>query len=118
MAILDAIYRLGNHPTAEQIIAFIRQSHPNIASGTVYKVLETLVDNQLIKKVTTDKNIMRYDGIMENHHHLYCSETDLIKDYHDAELDQLLKDYFNDREIAGFRITRFNLQINGSFDNH
>lgn len=117
MAILGAVYQLGNHPTADQIIAFIRQSHPNIASGTVYKVLETLVDNQLIKKVTTDKNIMRYDGMMENHHHLYCSETDVIKDYHDEELDRLLKDYFKDRNIGGFRISQFNLQINGNFDN-
>lgn len=117
MAILGAVYHLGNHPTADQIIAFIRQSHPNIASGTVYKVLETLVDNQLIKKVTTDKNIMRYDGMMENHHHLYCSETDVIKDYHDEELDRLLKDYFKDRNIGGFRISQFNLQINGNFDN-
>ena len=117
MAILDAVYRLGNHPTADQIIEYIRQINPNIASGTVYKVLETLMECQLIKKVTTDKNVMRYDGIMENHHHLYCSETDLIKDYHDKELDRLLKEYFKDRNIEGFRITQFNLQINGSFDN-
>ena len=51
VVILEAIYKLNNHPTAENIIEYIRESHPNIATGTVYKVLETLVENGLIKKV-------------------------------------------------------------------
>lgn len=115
MAILQAIYELNNHPTAENIIDYIRQKHPNIATGTVYKVLETLVNSRLIKKVTTDKDIMRYDGIMENHHHLYCSECDLIEDYHDNELDELLHKYFGDKHIEGFNIEEFVLQIKGTF---
>lgn len=78
MIILEAIYRLDNHPTAEQIIEYIRQEHPNIATGTVYKVLETLVSNNLVRKVKTEKDIMRYDGKTGNHHHLYC--TDLHTD--------------------------------------
>jgi Fur family peroxide stress response transcriptional regulator len=83
MAILEAIYHLNNHPTAEKILDYIRQKHPGIATGIVYKVLETLVLNGLIRKVTTDKDIMRYDGILESHHHLYCSNCDLIEDYQD-----------------------------------
>jgi len=83
LAILDAIYKLGNHPTVDNIIEYIRQSNPNIASGTVYKVLDTLIENKLVKKVTTDRDLMRYDGIVENHHHLYCSGCDLIEDYMD-----------------------------------
>ena len=115
MAILVAIYELNNHPRAENITEYIRQKHPNIAVGTVYKVLETLVSNQLIKKVTTDKDIMRYDGIMENHHHLYCSECDLIQDYHDTELDELLKNYFANKNLPGFKMEEFVLQIKGTF---
>ena len=115
MAILEAIYELKNHPAADNIIEYIRQKHPNIATGTVYKVLETLVSNQLIKKVTTDKDVMRYDGIMENHHHLYCSECDLIEDYHDNELDELLRKYFENKHLPGFEIGEFVLQIKGTF---
>ena len=72
MRILEAIYKLNNHPTAEQIITFIRKHDPNIGSGTVYNVLDTLVQNGLIQKEKTDKDVMRYDGLVENHHHLYC----------------------------------------------
>lgn len=116
MAILEAIYQLNNHPTAEKIIDYIRQRHPNIATGTVYKVLETLVESGLVKKVTTDKDIMRYDGILESHHHLYCSSCDLIEDYQDKELDELLKKYFENKNLPGFKIEEFVLQIKGSFN--
>lgn len=114
--ILEAIYKLNNHPTADNIIENIRESHPNIAIGTVYKVLETLVENGLIRKVKTDKDIIRYDGIVENHHHFYCSECDLIEDYIDEDLDNLLKNHFKDKNIKGFKIEDIVLQIRGTFD--
>ena len=116
MAILEAIYELNNHPTADNVIGYIRQKHPNIATGTVYKVLETLVLSGLIKKVTTDRDFMRYDGIMETHHHLYCSESDLIEDYHDDELNELLKTYFENKQLPGFKPEEFVLQIKGTFN--
>ena len=116
MSILNAIYVLDNHPTADNIIEFIRESHPNIATGTVYKVLEKLVENKLINKVKTDRDIMRYDGIIENHHHLYCSECDLIEDYKDEELDELLKEYFRTKKFTGFKLEDIVVQIRGTFN--
>ena len=117
ISILEAVFSLDNHPTAEDIISEIRQKQPHIATGTVYKVLETLVENDIIKRVKTEKDIMRYDGIYESHHHLYCSTCDLIEDYNDEELDQILRDYFKTKELAGFKIEEFVLQIKGKFDN-
>jgi len=116
VSILEAVYNSNNHPTADNIIELIHKSHPNIATGTVYKVLDTLVENQLIKKVKTDRDVMRYDGIIETHHHLYCSTSDLIEDYTDKELDELLKEYFKSKKFTGFKIEEIVLQIRGTFD--
>jgi Fur family peroxide stress response transcriptional regulator len=115
LAILEAVYELANHPTADNIIEYIRKVHPNIAIGTVYKVLDVLVENKLIRKVKTDKDIMRYDGILDNHHHLYCAESERIEDYMDNELDQILVTYFQQKGIPGFQIDEIRLQINGKF---
>lgn len=115
IAILEAIFKLNNHPTVEDIIKHIRKNNPNIATGTVYKVLDTLVENNLIKKVKTDKDIMRYDGVIEKHHHLYCSKCDLIEDYVDEELDELLKNHFKNKNIEGFKMEDIVLQIRGTF---
>lgn len=116
MAILEAIYSLKNHPTAENIIDYIKKMHPNIATGTVYKVLGALVDNRLVKKVKTEKDIMRYDGVMESHHHLYCMESDVIKDYVDEELDELLRNYFEKKNLPGFKIEDIVLEVKGTFE--
>ncbi|MGV8095539.1 MAG: Fur family transcriptional regulator [Mangrovibacterium sp.] len=118
MIILEAIYRLNNHPTAEQIIEYIRQTHPNIATGTVYKVLETLVSNALVKKVKTEKDVMRYDGQTDTHHHLYCMECDYIEDYHDETLDKIVRTYFKENMIDNFIIEDIRLQVNGRFIKH
>ncbi|HPE55538.1 MAG TPA: transcriptional repressor [Bacteroidales bacterium] len=105
------------HPTADNIIGYIRQNHPNIAIGTVYKTLETFVDNGIINKVKTEKDVMRYDSIIDHHHHLYCSESDRIEDYFDEELNQLLTSYFANKQIPGFQIEDVKLQILGKFKN-
>jgi Fur family peroxide stress response transcriptional regulator len=58
---------------------------------------------------------MRYDGILERHHHLYCSESDRIEDYNDKELDDLLNEYFKRKKIKDFKVEDIKLQIKGKF---
>jgi len=115
IAILDAIYSLNNHPTAEMIMDYIKDTHPGVSSATIYKVLDVLVDKQLIKRVKTEKEIKRYDGILKNHHHLYGTKSHEIRDYMDEELDQLLDSYFRKHGIEDFEIEEIVLQINGEF---
>ncbi len=115
VAIYEAIVKLNNHPTAENIIDYIKANHPNVSVGTVYKVLDSLVENELLRKVKTDKDIMRYDAVLSNHHHLYCAETDRIEDYEDDKLNQLINDYFKNNKIINFKIEDIKLQITGKF---
>ncbi|MFN8712388.1 MAG: Fur family transcriptional regulator [Bacteroidota bacterium] len=116
VVIYDAIVKLNNHPTAENIIAYIKENHPNISVGTVYKVLDSLVENELLKKVKTEKDIMRYDAVLSNHHHLYCAETDRIEDYEDDKLNKLINDYFKKNSIKNFKVQDIKLQITGKFN--
>jgi Fur family peroxide stress response transcriptional regulator len=114
-AILEAVYSLANHPTAEHIIEYIRKTYPGIATGTVYKVLEILVEKGLIRRVKTDRDAMRYDAVLQNHHHMYCADTDRIEDFFDEELDRMLQAYFKKKDLPGFEIDDIILQINGNF---
>jgi Fur family transcriptional regulator, peroxide stress response regulator len=115
IAILEAIIKLNNHPTADNIIDYIRKNNPNIATATVYKVLDALIEKELIQKVKTDKDIMRYDAIIENHHHLYSAESDRIEDYFDPELNDLIGKYFQKKGIPDFEIEDVKLQVIGRF---
>lgn len=116
IAIFEAIYKLDSHPTVEEIFNHIRKENPNIAKGTVYKVMDALVENKLVQKVKTDKDVMRYDGVIKKHHHLYCPDSDIIEDYFDEELDELLKNHFKKKKIDGFKIEDISLQIKGRFE--
>jgi Fur family peroxide stress response transcriptional regulator len=115
VAIYEAVFMLKNHPTAENIIDYIKKNHPNISVGTVYKVLDSLVENRLLKKVKNEKDVMRYDSILQQHHHLYCNETERIEDYEDPELDRLITQYFQKKKVKGFRVKDIALQITGEF---
>jgi Fur family transcriptional regulator, peroxide stress response regulator len=115
MAVLEAIMELHNHPTAENVVDHIRKTHPHISVGTVYRILDALVENALIKKVTTERDIMRYDACLEKHHHLYASGTDRIEDYEDEELNHLIEKHLEKKGIPGFKIEDIKLQIIGKF---
>jgi Fur family transcriptional regulator, peroxide stress response regulator len=115
IAILEAIIKLKNHPTAENVIDYIRINHPNIATATVYKVLDTLVAIGLIEKVKTERDVMRYDAVIESHHHLYCSDSDRIEDFVDPELNDIIEKYFEKKKIPDFKIEDVKLQIIGKF---
>lgn len=115
IAILEAILKLSNHPTADNIIEYIRMNHPHISVATVYKVLDALVENSLIRKVKTEKDIMRYDAVMESHHHIYCSDSDRIEDYKDEKLNEILKKYFKKNAIPDFMIEEIRLNVIGKF---
>lgn len=115
MAILEAVLKLNNHPTAENIIDYIHKYHPNIAAATVYKVLDTFVACGLINRVTTARDVMRYDAVLESHHHIYCSDSDRIEDYKDDDLNRILENYFEKKSIPNFRIEDLKLQIIGKF---
>ena len=115
IAIYNAVVQLNNHPTAEKIFEHIRKDHPSISIATVYKVLESLVTCELLKKVKSDKGGMRYDAVLSHHHHLYSSITDQIEDYADEQLDRLIEEYFKKKKIKGFTIQEIKLQITGKF---
>jgi Fur family peroxide stress response transcriptional regulator len=115
IAILEAIVSLNNHPTAENIIEYLKENHPNISVGTVYKVLDSFVENELIDKVKTESGTMRFDHMLKKHHHLYCEETNRIEDYEDENLENLISDYLNKKGIKNFQVQDFKLQITGTF---
>lgn len=117
VAIYEAVIKLKNHPTAEKVIEYIKKNHPNISVGTVYKVLESLVENRLLKKVKNEKDVMRYDAITQHHHHLYCTDSERIEDFEDRELDRMIKEYFSRKKIKGFKVKEITLQITGEFKN-
>jgi Fur family peroxide stress response transcriptional regulator len=112
--ILDAMMKMNIHPTADDIYQVIRKKNPSISLGTVYKNLETLAEKGLIRKVSSEEGQMRYDAENKPHHHIHCRNSSEIIDYHDEELDAMIRDYLRRKQIDNFEIDEVSLQISGN----
>jgi Fur family peroxide stress response transcriptional regulator len=115
IAILEVALSINSHPTADNVIDYIRLSYPHVTIGTVYKSLELFVAKGILNKVKTDTDATRFDSLSARHHHLYSAESDHIEDFEDEKLDELIDNYFRNKKIPDFEIKDIKLQINGKF---
>ncbi len=115
VAVIQALYKL-NHPRAEEIYKEVSQNIPGLSPTTVYNVLDALVEKDIIKRVKTEKGVMRYDAVPDHHHHMYCITTDRVEDFFDPELDNLLQNYFEKKQLKGFKLEDIKLQLMGKFE--
>jgi len=116
--VLRSLHEMSSHPSADEVIAYIRRSNPHMGTGTVYNILEVFADRGVVLRVKTEKGILRYDAVSEKHHHIYCTDTEKIEDYHDSELTKVLEEYFSKHQIQGFEIEELKLHIIGKFNNN
>ncbi|MFY0687020.1 MAG: transcriptional repressor [Cyclobacteriaceae bacterium] len=113
MIVLFELIKSSHHPTADQLFECIKDENPGIARGTVYRILDHLVEAGLANQVATKQGQKRYDANLDQHNHIYCTKTHEIQDYHSQELNQLINDFFQEKEIENFVIKDIKLQING-----
>jgi len=114
IAVLETVIA-SNHPTADQLLIRIRNTYPSVATGTIYKILETFVNKGIIRKIETQSGVMRYDAILLKHHHLQDENDNRIEDYFDDELDRLVKEHLAKKQIPEFEISDIKIQIIGKF---
>ncbi|MBF9252352.1 transcriptional repressor [Pontibacter sp. 172403-2] len=115
IVVFEALTELhGHHPTAEEVYQRLKPANPSISLGTVYKTLDTFVDTGLIFRVLSEESGKRYDANAMAHSHIYCSNTKEIIDFEDAELDRLLTEFFQKRNMSNFEIKGFSVQLTGN----
>lgn len=88
-AILKELQSRCDHPTADQVYSTLKQTHPELSLGTVYRNLGFLADNGQIRKLDIGDGTVRYDGTVKPHIHFICKECNNIID---ISLDQSIAD--------------------------
>ena len=63
--VLDAVFRLANHPTAEEVYAEVARSHPSVSKATVYRNLGSLSEDGLLRHIKMPGGADRFDGVGE-----------------------------------------------------
>lgn len=70
--ILQVVLNSTDHPTAEIIYNRVQKIIPNISLGTVYRNLNSLVENGYIKHIGISNNQDHFDKTTMSHNHIRC----------------------------------------------
>ncbi len=113
LAVYQALCDLG-HPYADDIVNHVRRENPSISIATIYNTLEHFKEKNLLFKLETCHDKMRYDCGMHQHYHICDPKKDKIIDYDDPDLNQLLRSYFDNKNMEYVKIKDIRLSIIGS----
>ncbi len=93
------------HPSANWIYIKAKKIINNISLGTVYRNLKTLEKSGDLR-IIYDNDQVRYDGNLEDHHHLKCLECGLIIDSsvgNNIDRNTIMKEHdFDPQEVETF----------------
>jgi Fur family ferric uptake transcriptional regulator len=78
--ILDELRKCRNHPGADELYARVRGRLPRISLATVYRNLELMASQGLLRRIGPGAGSRRYDPVVENHGHFRCTACGRVED--------------------------------------
>ncbi len=108
--ILKVLNEKNTHPTADEVFRIVRERLPRISLGTIYRNLELMSGQGLIKVNGQGGIQRRYEGNIKEHYHLKCVSCGCLEDAPVETIpfpDDLL------REKSDFKIWGHNLEFLG-----
>lgn len=108
--IYQTVVRNPIHPTADAVYAIVRTQEPNISLGTVYRNLNQLSQQGLLRKICIPNASDRFDAHCEEHHHMICTHCGRL---FDISLDPLEGLNEQIQKISEFTITGYQILFEG-----
>lgn len=108
--VLEILRGSTNHPTAIDIMQKLNELGYRFAYATVYNSLRYLADHELIRELNLGNGITRYDGRMEEHHHIICQYCGNVGE---GSADIPLSFLETLQKETGYRISELNTQFVG-----
>ena len=78
--ILDTLKENVVHPTAEYLYEKIKSKDPKISLATLYRNLNQLTQNGIIKKIDGLETSSHFDHNTHKHYHFICSKCNRVFD--------------------------------------
>lgn len=110
MAILHVLNHNRKHLSPVEVYEKARHVLPNLTETTVYRTLEFLAQNGLVRQALTGSGHLAYEIARHEHHHLICRRCGK-----DIEVEhELLKSMYQTLESeSGYRLTDSHLTFFG-----
>ena len=103
--IWDEITSSDDHREAEDIFLSLREKNINVSRATVYRTIDVLVKNNLVRKLDIGDAPSKYENKIDSHHHdhMICLETGDIIEFYNEELENLQDEIAKKR---GYKVVR------------
>ncbi|HIM27228.1 MAG TPA: transcriptional repressor, partial [Candidatus Marinimicrobia bacterium] len=89
--IWDEICKTDDHRDAEEIYFKIKQGGHKVSRATVYRTIDVLVKNNLVRKLELGDGRNRYENKLDSSHHdhIVCIQCGRIDEFMDENIEKL-----------------------------
>lgn len=108
--ILEAVYALANHPTADEVYSNLHEKYPQISRATVYRNLNKLCESHDLARVKIFGSADRFDHNLHHHYHFICNECGEVCDLDIPYMENLNDLYHN---IGGRQVNDHQILFDG-----
>lgn len=77
------------HPDAESLFRAVQKRMPTVSLDTVYRTLWMLHGLGLVTTLGPQRDGVRFDANLGQHHHYVCVRCGLVRDFESADLNRL-----------------------------
>lgn len=93
--IIEQLRKMKTHPTATELTEVLQENGEDVSRATVFRVLSSLADEGVIRRVEVENSDTRYDGNVHPHYHFICRACGKVEDInlpYLAELDEKMRE--------------------------
>lgn len=98
------------HSSVEELVGRLQEIYPGISISTVYRILDSFCEVNLLSKVNHPNGKVYYDIVSEEHHHIFHPDN-CIEDFQDDDLTALIKQRVRGKIAAGEEIETISIQV-------
>ena len=110
IAIWNQIRNSKKHMDVEEIFSLLKAKKKIVSRATIYRTLDVLVKNRLIRKMDVGDGYSLYEPRLDNEHHdhMICQDTGDIIEFYSEELELLQEKIAREH---GYRVIRHTHQL-------
>jgi Fur family ferric uptake transcriptional regulator len=108
--VLEELRQVCSHPTADELFQRVRCRLPRISLATVYRNLDVLAREGVVRRLDSGGGAARFDGDLEPHYHVRCEGCGLLEDVPPSAIAPL---DLPAETAGGFRLTGMHLELVG-----
>ena len=78
-----------NHPTAREILQYLRQKYPYVSRATVYNTLKLFHEKGIVLALNPEGKKIHYDATISEHCHFVCETCGKVTDLREITLPSI-----------------------------